>query len=147
MRQAGAIEYLQPAGEPDGAQIRLERLADLADALVEQLGEVGARYEQLERTLDEPTLPGPTVIAASTRPRPDSYPRADASAYGPPVDDAARLVVMDMAITGSTREQTREYLREVFGLEGGDAIVDEVFDSTEAAQRAPLHRRLFARRP
>jgi hypothetical protein len=53
---------------------------------------------------------------------------------------------MDMAMSGSTREETKNYLREALGLEGGDSIVDEVFDRTEAAQESPpLHRRLFSR--
>jgi hypothetical protein len=106
-----------------------------------------AHYQQLQHTLDEPTIPGPTAIVGGARPVEESYPEANGNAYGPPVHDSARLVVMDMAITGSTREQTKAYVRDVLGLEGGDWIVDEVFDSTEAVQRAPLHRRLFVRRP
>jgi hypothetical protein len=145
--QAGAIEYLGPSGEPGGAHVRLERIADLADALVEQLGAVGDRYEQLQRTLEEPTLPGPRALGSGSRRAEDVRRGVARNSHGPPVDDAARLVVMDMAITGSTREQTKEYMRDIFGLENGDAIVDEVFDSTEATQRGPRHRRLFARRP
>jgi hypothetical protein len=54
---------------------------------------------------------------------------------------------MDMAMSGSTREETKAYLRDALELDSGDPIVDEVFDRTEAAQSAPpLHRRLFSRR-
>ncbi len=54
---------------------------------------------------------------------------------------------MDMAMSGSTREETKAYLRDALELDGGDPIVDEVFDRTEAAQGSPpLHRRLFSRR-
>jgi hypothetical protein len=54
---------------------------------------------------------------------------------------------MEMAMSGSTREETKQYLRNALDVEGGDPIVDEVFDRTEAAQgSAPLHRRLFTRR-
>ena len=61
--------------------------------------------------------------------------------------DAARLVAMEMAMSGSSREETKTYLRDALQLDGGDPIVDEVFDRTEAAQEpAPLHRRLFTRR-
>jgi hypothetical protein len=54
---------------------------------------------------------------------------------------------MEMAMSGSTRDETKDYLRETLGLEGGDDVVDEVFDRTEAAQSGgKLHRRLFTRR-
>jgi hypothetical protein len=65
----------------------------------------------------------------------------------PHVHDSARLVVMEMAMSGSTRDETKHYLRASLGIDGGEPIVDEVFDRTEAAQEAaPLHRRLFTRR-
>ena len=54
---------------------------------------------------------------------------------------------MEMAMSGSTREETKDYLRDTLELDGGESLVDEVFDRTEAAQSGgKLHRRLFARR-
>jgi hypothetical protein len=65
---------------------------------------------------------------------------------GPLVDDSARLVIMEMAMSGSTRAETKAYLRDALDLDGSDPIVDEVYDRTEAAQTSPpLHRRLFSR--
>ena len=137
MRQASAIDYEVPSTEMDGADIRLEQLADLADALVEQVGAVRAHYDDLQRTLEEP---GPAIAAAPAQSRmaeeeePDEY-------------DAARLVAMEMAMSGSTRDETKAYLFDALQLHGGDPIVDEVFDRTEAAQEhPPLHKRLFTRR-
>lgn len=145
MRQVSAIDFAGPSEDPGGEGIRLEQLADLADALVEQVGAVRAHYEQLQRTLDEPPAePGMPVGGA----RPVATVLMEESAVdGPQVHDSARLVVMDMAMSGSTRTETKAYLREALDLDGGDPIVDEVFDRTEAAQEAPpLHRRLFSRR-
>jgi hypothetical protein len=136
LRQASAIEYDGSLAESDGAEFRLEQLAELADALVEQVGTVREHYEGLQRTLE---TPGPAIAPAPQRftaeeAEPDEY-------------DAARLVAMEMAMSGSSREETKAYLRDALQLDGGDPIVDEVFDRTEAAQEpAPLHRRLFTRR-
>ena len=136
MRQASAIDYEVPSEELDGSDIRLEQLADLADALVEQVGAVRAHYEGLQRTLEEPApaiAPTPVGRRADEE-EPDEF-------------DAARLVAMEMSMSGSTREETKAYLHDALQLDGGDPIVDEVFARTEAAQEPPpLHRRLFTRR-
>ena len=80
------------------------------------------------------------------RPVEDVYPDDDPS-DGVPLHDSARLVVMEMAMSGSTRDETKAYLRDTLELDGGDPLVDEVFDRTEAAQSGGrLARRLFTRR-
>ena len=160
LRQVSAIDFSGSPAELDGSDIRLEQLADLADALVEQVGAVREHYEQLQRTLETPR-PEPVAIVGGARPvedaivggaRPveDAFPEEpfeEDEDERPQVHDSARLVVMEMAMSGSTREETKDYLRETLGLEGGDDVVDEVFDRTEAAQSGgKLHRRLFARR-
>jgi hypothetical protein len=160
LRQVSAIDLSVPAEELDGGDVRLEQLADLADALVEQVGAVRAHYEQLQRTLDAPppetaaTVGGARAVSAGSAAetvggaRPVELPfEVEDDGNGPPVHDSARLVVMEMAMSGSSREETKVYLREALELDGGDPIVDEVFDRTEAAQEStPLHRRLFTRR-
>jgi hypothetical protein len=142
-----AIDLSVPAEELDGGDVRLEQLADLADALVEQVGAVRAHYEQLQRTLEEPTPEAAvTETVGGARPVEVPFEESGEDGSGPQVHDSARLVVMEMAMSGSTREDTKAYLRDALELDGGDPIVDEVFDRTEAAQAAPLHRRLFSRR-
>jgi hypothetical protein len=146
LRQVSAIDLSVPAEELDGGDVRLEQLADLADALVEQVGAVRAHYEQLQRTLEEPVHEAAETVGGA---RPVEAPFEDERSAGdvPQVHDSARLVVMEMAMSGSTRAETKAYLRDALELDGGDPIVDEVFDRTEAAQgSAPLHRRLFTRR-
>jgi hypothetical protein len=105
----------------------------------------------LQRTLDEPVrtfdepVPDVAPLVGGTRPV-EVVLEAEDEPESSEVHDSARLVVMDMAMSGSTREETKTYLREALRLEGGDPIVDEVFDRTEAAQESPpLHRRLFSR--
>jgi hypothetical protein len=149
LRQLSAIEFSELPAESDGSGVRLEQLADLADALVEQVGAVRQHYEQLQRTLETPR-PEPVATVGGARPVEDTFPEAsleEVEAEGPQLHDSARLVVMEMAMSGSTREETQAYLRDTLGLDGGDSLVDEVFDRTEAAQSGgKLHRRLFARR-
>jgi hypothetical protein len=151
LRQVSAIEFSEPPAGLDGSDIRLEQLADLADALVEQVGAVRQHYDRLQRTLETPR-PEPVATVGGARPVEDAFSEEpfeedEAEADRPQVHDSARLVVMEMAMSGSTREETKNYLRETLGLEGGDDVVDEVFDRTEAAQSGgKLHRRLFARR-
>src|SRR5213079_194918 len=104
-------------------------------------------YEQLQRTLDTPR-PEPVATVGGARPVEDAFAEEqDADADGPQLHDSARLVVMEMAMSGSTREETKDYLRDTLELDGGESLVDEVFDRTEAAQAGGrLHRRLFTRR-
>jgi hypothetical protein len=146
LRQASAIYFAVPAEELDATDIRLEQLADLADALVEQVGAVRLHYEQLQRTLDEPVTEPAAATVGGARPVAPAFEDKLLDTEGESVDDSARLVVMEMAMSGSSRDETKAYLREALELDGGDPIVDEVFDRTEAAQAAPLHRRLFSRR-
>jgi hypothetical protein len=145
LRQVSAIDFAGPSEELDGSDIRLEQLADLADALVEQVSAVRAHYEQLQRTLEQPfaepaePVGGGRAVAALLI--------EESVVDSPLVDDSARLVVMEMAMSGSTRAETKAYLRDALDLDGGDPIVDEVYARTEAAQASPpLHRRLFSRR-
>ena len=146
MRQVSAIEFEESSGGLDGSDIRLEQLADLADALVEQVGAVREHYEQLQRTLEEPR-PEAVATVGGARPVEDAFPDDEEEAEGPHLHDSARLVVMEMAMSGSTRDETKAYLRDTLELDGGDPLVDEVFDRTEAAQGGGrLHRRLFTRR-
>ena len=146
MRQASAIYFAVPAEELDATDIRLEQLADMADALVEHVGAVRAHYEQLQRTLEEPAIEPAVATVGGARPVAPAFDDTLVETDGQSVDDSVRLVVMEMAMSGSSRDDTKTYLRDALELDGGDPIVDEVFDRTEAAQAAPLHRRLFSRR-
>jgi hypothetical protein len=153
LRPASAIDLSVSSEHGDGTGIRLERLAEMADALLDQVSTVREHYEHLQQTLEE-TLPEPEPTVGGASPVLDSYEDHhdgdsdwDPDSGEPQVHDSARLVVMEMAMSGSTRDETKSYLRESLGVAGGDPVVDEVFDRTEAAQEAPpLHRRLFTRR-
>ena len=57
MREVSAVEVDGTSEQVGGADVRLEQLAELADALVAQVSSVREHYEELQRTLDdEPAL-------------------------------------------------------------------------------------------
>ena len=116
-----------------------EELMRLADGLLEQAGTVRRHYEQLTQTLDEAS-----GSAASTL-----VPARSPVAAGPEQAPAgARVVALEMASAGESREATKAYLRESFGVDDSDSIVDEVYDlagDREAELTRPPKRR-FARR-
>src|SRR5436853_4821369 len=89
LRQVSAMGIAETPQEVDGSVVRLEQLADLADALVAQVGAVREHYEQLQRTLETPQPEVvPTVGAA--HPVEDGFvERSDGESDGPQLHDSA----------------------------------------------------------
>lgn len=117
-----------------------QQLAEAADELLEQTAEIRRQWDRL----------GDALRAAGLE--------ADAPGAGPAAwaGGSARLVAVDMAQEGSTREDVEAFLRDELGVDDVDPILDEVFaadgpaqpaDASEAAEAAEAHRvaRLFAR--
>jgi ketosteroid isomerase-like protein len=93
------------------------QLADMADELLDQAAEIRLQWRRL----------GDALRAAGV----DS---ADEAVGLPEAEDepgaaSARLVAVDMAQDGGTREEVDAYLREELGVEDTEAILDEAFDS------------------
>jgi ketosteroid isomerase-like protein len=95
------------------------QLADVADELLDQAAEIRVQWSRL----------GDALRAAGVEDEVDAP--EDGSEDAPVLGVAsARLVAVDMAQDGSTREEVDEYLREELGVDDAEAvaIVDEVFD-------------------
>ena len=91
-------------------------LAEAADELLEQAAEIRAQWARL----------GDALRAAGVE---DALPSDSSDAGSPtPAAASARLVAVDMASEGATREEVDTYLREELGLEDTEAILDEAFD-------------------
>ena len=107
--------------DPGGASRNdLERIARLADGLVEQLGAARRRLDALRIELEDEPAPVPEVVVPA--------PALDESDPDL-VRDRIRLDAMNMALTGSTREETRAHLLENFsGVEIDD--IDNALDVT-----------------
>jgi DivIVA domain-containing protein len=87
-----------------------------------------------EPRVPEPRVPEPRAAApAPEPPAPAAPPRAAAaptSAAPPPKNGdsaAARIVALDMALSGTPREDTDQYLAENYDLPDRAALLDEVY--------------------
>jgi hypothetical protein len=120
-------------------------LAEVADDLLDQAAEIRHQWDRLGDALRAAGLEseGPVSDEADAR----SAPHAGGA--------SARLVAVDMAHEGSSREEIAAVLREELGVEDVDAVLDEVLapeggvepvagddDATAEARRLA---RLFAR--
>jgi hypothetical protein len=66
-------------------------------------------------------VPEPAAEAEPDAPEPEP---ASAPATAP---EGARLVALNMALSGKPRDETARYLRENFELEDEDRLLDEVY--------------------
>jgi hypothetical protein len=100
---------------PTGSRTDLERIARLADVLLERVSSARQRIEELRAELEdsEPTeVPtAPALIEEEDNPE--------------LLHDRIRLDAMNMALTGSTRDETRAHLLETFG----EVPIDDIDDA------------------
>jgi DivIVA domain-containing protein len=122
----------------DAAGVMLSRLDELErelggllDALRqsgERLNEGLARLQQQASELGEATGAEPTAAD-------DLVTGGDlAAGNGAPASDdeaGARLIALNMALSGTPREETARYLAEHFSLADPDALLDDVYDRAD----------------
>lgn len=112
-------------------------LVRIADELLEQTRALRRQHEELRDA-----LAGIRVAAADGAPADREDAEEQDSGGGAP--NALHSMVLQMALAGEKRESAKEQLNAL-GADDADALVDEVFDRTEA-QRSDHHkRRLFSR--
>jgi hypothetical protein len=117
----------QPRGDGD-----MRELARLADSLVEQLDETRHHYEQLRTDLDR------------FDPRPTSPREREERVESPEENrERIRLFALNLALSGSTREDVSAELRDKFGVEDAGDILDAVFPESSSTRE---HKRRFGRR-
>lgn len=100
------------------------QLADVADELLEQAGEIRLQWSRLGDALRAAGVDAADVASHDSE---DAAPAVGTA--------SARLVAVDMAQEGSTREEVDAYLREELGVEDTEAILDEAFDPLFARNR------------
>jgi hypothetical protein len=105
----------------------LDELTALADDLLEQASEVRRQWEELSETLGiEPPEPAPPAEPSPAHTN-GEQPVAPISGDEQNEADPVRLVALDMMLSGRSREEVREYLRETFGEGDREHILDEIF--------------------
>jgi DivIVA domain-containing protein len=107
-----------------------DELGSMMDRLREEAGRLSAELRTLERDVvelappveedEEPVAvePEPEPVAAEPEPEPQAKPEDE---------EAARLVALDMALAGTPRDETEQYLAEHYTLADPGAILDDVY--------------------
>jgi hypothetical protein len=112
-----------------GAQPELGELARLADELVDEIGAARRHYDEMLATID----------GAGVAPDDPASRRAA---------DEAHLVALSMALTGADRDETGAHLRDAFGLDDVEEILDHAFGAglADAPANGRQRRRFGLRR-
>jgi DivIVA domain-containing protein len=127
-RQAG--EHVERVGEAAGTMLsRLDELERELRALLDALRASGERLNEGLARLHEQVAD--TSGASEEPPAPEPPAPADPPAAEPPSPDGdeagARLIALNMALSGTPREETARYLAEHFALADPDALLDDVY--------------------
>jgi len=124
------------------------QIAEIVAGLAEQLEHARSRLEDLVAALSGTATPLPPLAAtpaepaaSTTEPEPEPAPPAEPKPAQPTerppedraappdagVTEGARLIALDMALSGSSRDETAKYLDENFNLPDRDRVLDEVY--------------------
>ena len=142
--EASAAELRADAGRQAGDHVaRVEQATGGMLAQLDRLeGELGSLLESLRRSGEQlnaglarlheqvggaaPPPPEEDFAAAAPPPPPEE----DFAAAAPATDGdeaGARLIALNMALSGTPREETARYLAEHFALEDADGLLDDVY--------------------
>jgi cell division septum initiation protein DivIVA len=104
-------------------------------------GNMGELYAAAGRARDAGPLPAPAAesrteeVVAAVAPQPDEPPAGAGAASAAPGDgddvEGARLIALNMALNGQSREETDKYLADNFDLSDREALLDEVYATVE----------------
>jgi DivIVA domain-containing protein len=112
-----------------------DELGSMMDRLREEAGRLSAELRTLERDVvelappveeDEEPQPEPVAVEPEPEPAPEPEPEPEPQAK-PDDEEAARLVALDMALAGTPRDETEQYLAEHYTLADPGAILDDVY--------------------
>jgi hypothetical protein len=122
------------AGPGNGAA----ELAKLADELVNEIAAARRRNAELREVVDASASgkAAPAADEAAADEHADEQ-AADpvAHAQPPAPEDEAQLAVLSMALAGNSREAARDQLRESFGVENPDELLDRTYGADDGKRR------------
>jgi len=134
--EASAAEIKREA-EADAERIRSaareSKQEDLSDVLAmvatlrKDLDALEARLNELQAGPSEPAAKAPAAATPAQPAEPVQAPAADPDADA----EGARLIALNMALSGEPREATDRYLAENFDLADRSVLLDEVYASVE----------------
>ena len=104
----------------------LEELRAVGEGMAEVRAAAAAEPEpEVAPAAVEPEPPEPEP--AEPEPEPDPEPEPAAAEPAGEGHEGARVIALNMALSGSPRDETARYLAENFELENPDALLDEVY--------------------
>jgi DivIVA domain-containing protein len=104
----------------------LDALRQSGERLNEGLARLQAQAGELGAAAGEPAAPEEPEVAAADTPA--------AAGNGAPADGdeaGARLIALNMALSGTPREETARYLAEHFRLADAEALLDDVYERAD----------------
>jgi DivIVA domain-containing protein len=122
----GLLDALRLSGERlNEGLARLQRQAgELGDAAgVRAPGEIDWSKAENLKIDDDVVLPGDVNDAKAAAPEDDAPPNGD--------EAGARLIALNMALSGTPREETARYLAEHFQLADAEALLDDVYERAD----------------
>jgi DivIVA domain-containing protein len=130
-RLRARIEQMERDVTQVGIDLRanVERLHDDLVALQEGTGELAGVAPEPESPAPEPAAEAEAQAAPEPEPPPEREP-PPAPPEAPNGDAAAaRIVALDMALSGTPRAETERYLAEHYDVPDRDALLDEVYSA------------------
>src|SRR3954470_4832152 len=140
------------ASRVKGAQDSVDRLVDAAHALQREIDDLVSRTANLKAGMDAiqadvgSALGAPVAESIEPDPAPAPEPEPEPAPAPEPVPEpapdpeplpepvaavkapeGARLIALNMALSGKPRDETARYLRENFNLDDQDGLLDEVY--------------------
>jgi hypothetical protein len=127
------------AGRADEIERELDRLAEGVRAAIRELREELAELRGGGEAAPEPVTGGAAVAHAEppedVKPAPEREETTEVQpSEGEPVpepppagNEGARVIALNMALSGSSREETAAYLAENFELDDPQALLDDVY--------------------
>jgi DivIVA domain-containing protein len=140
--EADAAAHVQRSAEvADRLSAQAAGLQQQISGLVDQIAALKAGIEAMGEDVAAPPLeparvpapepdpapelaPEPEPVALQAVPDPEPEPAAGPAAEIP---ESARLIALNMALSGTPREETARYLGENYELENQDALLDDVY--------------------
>jgi DivIVA domain-containing protein len=116
----GVRDVRAPAQEPVPEPIAALPVEEIRDEPVEEAGPVDAEPEVVVEAAEPAREPAAVAAEAVADAR-----KTGATAARAP--EGARLVALNMALSGAPREETARYLQENFDLQAADELLDEVY--------------------
>jgi hypothetical protein len=132
--RADAAEHVRRADESvDRLVARADELQHEVAGLVEQVTGLKSAVDAIRGDFDtaEPAPVELVAPAAEPEPEPELEPEPAPAPKAKKVDgsatEGARLVALNMALSGTPRDETARYLQENYDLANADDLLDEVY--------------------